>query len=114
MVVSCPSRTAVAVCPNMSGSHIQDMQLSSLPLLVSLLDACTTEHELRSVCTRISPLLRARADREYLITNFHHLLGRSQGEQGEQTAVADGGGKGYGKGSNSDDPRFLQGHRSCG
>ena len=82
----------------MSGPHIQDMQLSSFPLLRSLLDECRTEHELRSVCTRISPLLSARADREDLVTYFHHLKGRGKGEQGEQT-ILKGGSKGYGKGS---------------
>ena len=82
----------------MSGPHIQDMQLSSFPVLRSLLDECRTEHELRSVCTRISPLLSARADREDLVTYFHHLKGRGKGEQGEQT-ILKGGSKGYGKGS---------------
>ena len=88
-------------------------QLSYFPVLRSLLDECRTEHELRSVCTRISPPLSARVDREDLVTCFHHLKGRGKGEQGEQT-ILKGGSKGYGKGSNSDDPRFLQGHRSCG
>ena len=82
----------------MAGPHIQDMQLSSFPVLRSLLDECRTEHELRSVCTRISPLLSARADREDLVTYFHHLKGRGKGEQGEQT-ILKGGSKGYGKGS---------------
>ena len=82
----------------MSGPHIQDMQLSSFPLLRSLLDECRTEHELRSVCTRISTVLSASVDREDLVTYFHHLKGRGKGEQGEQT-ILKGGSKGYGKGS---------------
>ena len=82
----------------MSGPHIQDMQLSSFPLLLSLLDECRTEHELRSVCTRISPLLSPRVGRYDLVTYFHHLKGRIKGEQGEQT-ILKGGSKGYGKGS---------------
>ena len=73
-------------------------RLSSFPVLRSLLDECRTEHELRSVCTRISPLLRARVDREDLVTYVHHLKGRGKGEQGEQT-ILKGGSKGYGKGS---------------
>ena len=73
-------------------------RLSSLPVLRSLLDECRTEHELRSVCTRISPLLKSRADSEALVTYFHHLKGRGKGEQGEQT-ILKGGSKGYGKGS---------------
>ena len=63
-----------------------------------MLDECRTEHELRSVCTRISPLLSARVDREDFVTYFHHLKGRGKGEQGEQT-ILKGGSKGYGKGS---------------
>ena len=92
----------------MSGPHIQDTQLSSFPLLRSLLDECRTEHELRSVCTRISPLLSARADREDLVTYFHHLKGRGKGEQGEQT-ILKGGSKGYGKGSKGYDEGKGQG-----
>ena len=83
----------------MSGPHIQDMQLSSFPLLRSLLDECRTEHELRSVCARISPLLRARVDREELVAYVHHLKDRrkvndllkaldtGKDEQGEQTSL---------------------------
>ena len=73
-------------------------RLSSFPVLRSLLDECRTEHELRSLCTRISPLLTSQADRQLLVTYFHHLMGRGIGEQGEQT-ILKGGSKGYGKGS---------------
>ena len=73
-------------------------RLSSFPVLRSLLDECRTEHELRSLCARISPLLTSRADREDLVTYFHHLKGRGIGEQGEQT-ILKGGSKGYGEGS---------------
>ena len=83
-------------------------QLSSFAVLRSLLDECRTEHELRSVCTRISPLLSARAGREDLVTYFHHLKGRGIGEQGEQT-ILKGGSKGYGKGSKGYDEGKGQG-----
>ena len=73
-------------------------RLSSFPVLRSLLDECRTEHELRSLCTRISPLLTSQAVRQLLVTYFHHLMGRGIGEQGEQT-ILKGGSKGYGKGS---------------
>ena len=62
-------------------------RLSSFPVLRSLLDECRTEHELRSLCTRISPLLTSQADRQLLVTYFHHLMGRGIGEQGEQTIL---------------------------
>ena len=83
-------------------------RLSSFPVLRSLLDECRTEHELRSVCTRISTVLSASADREDLVTYFHHLKGRGIGEQGEQT-ILKGGSKGYGKGSKGYDEGKGQG-----
>ena len=73
-------------------------RLSSFPVLRSLLDECRTEHELRSLCTRISPLLTSRADSEDLVTDLRHLKGRGIGEQGEQT-ILKGGSTGYGEGS---------------
>ena len=68
----------------MLGPHIKDMQVSSIAVLLSLLDECETEEELRSVCTRISPLLREHEDREHLVAAFRHhldtiLKGRSKG-----------------------------------
>ena len=78
-------------------------RLSSFLVLRSLLDECRTEHELRSLCTRISPLLTSQADSEDLVTYFHHLKGRGIGEQGEQT-ILKGGSKCYGKGKNTEAP----------
>ena len=68
----------------MSGPHIKDTQVSSIAVLLSLLDECETEEELRSICTRISPLLREHEDREHLVATFHRhldtiLKGRSKG-----------------------------------
>ena len=68
----------------MLGPHIKDMQVSSIAVLLSLLDECETEEELRSVCTRISPLLKEPEDSEHLVAAFHHhldtiLKGRSKG-----------------------------------
>ena len=85
--------------PNMSGPH-----WSSFPLLLSLLDECRTEEELRSVCTRISPLLRDREqDREQLVAAFHRLKdncnGYGNGSKGDGEGKGKAtGGKGYEEG----------------
>ena len=83
-------------------------RLSSFPVLRSLLDECRTEHELRSVCTRISTVLSASVDCEDLVTYFRHLKGRGKGGQGEQT-ILQGGSKGYGEGSKGYDEGEGQG-----
>ena len=87
-------------------------RLSSFPVLRSLLDECRTEHELRSLCTRISPLLTSQADRQLLVTYSHHLMGRGIGEQGEQT-ILKGGSKGYGEGSKGYDEGKGKGKGQC-
>ena len=89
----------------MSGPHIQDMQLSSIAVLLSLLDECRTEEELRSVCARISPLLREQEDRGQLVATFHCLKGGIKG-YGKGSQGNDEGkdkGKGHGKGEASDE-----------
>ena len=81
----------------MLGPRIKDMQLSSIAVLLSLLDECRTEEELRSVCARISPLLREHEDREHLVAAFRRhldtiLKGRSNGTgKGEGAGKKDAG-----------------------
>ena len=84
--------------PNMSG-------LTSFPLLLSLLDECETENELRSVCTRICPLLEEQEDRDQLVATFQRLKGGIKG-YGKGSKGNDEGkdkGKGHGKGEASDE-----------
>ena len=61
-----------------------------------MLDECRTEDELRSVCTRICPLLEEQEDRDQLVATFQRLKG---------------GIKGYGKGSKGNDEGKDKGKR---
>ena len=79
--------------------------LTSFPFLLSLLDECETEDELRSVCTRICPLLEEQEERGQLVATSQRLKGGIKG-YGKGSKGNDEGkdkGKGHGKGEASDE-----------